>query len=559
MGASNMFPVDQLEKLNVPVTRLVTDSRAVRQGDTFVAYPGEKADGRQFIAQAIAQSANAVIYEAQHFVWDAAWQIPNLAVNDLRHKAGWLADAVYGTPSEKLQMIGVTGTNGKTTTSHWIAHALNDAGKRCALIGTLGNGFPGGNGIADALQASANTTPDAIHVHGLLADYLRAEAQAVAMEVSSHALAQGRVNGVRFDVALLTNLSRDHLDYHGDMESYAASKRKLFDWQELKFAVINLDDAFGAELAERMLQGDYCPANPHPNPNPNPPPMPSPQSSPARGRGGKRKKQLLIPAGEGANEALRAISTPEVIGYGLSDPALQLAERLGLRMVYGHLAEMSGQGLRLNVHSSWGGAQINSMLVGRFNASNLLGALAVLLVSDVTLDEAVQSLSKVQAVAGRMQRLGNASQPTVIVDYAHTPDALEKVLLALREVSAPAEGKLICVFGCGGDRDRGKRAMMGLVAEKFSDHCIVTSDNPRSEDPQRIIAEILGGMTAHNHEVIVERVAAIERGIGLARQCDTVLLAGKGHEDYQEINGVKYPFSDVTVAGRALQAWRAST
>ncbi len=506
MTLKNSTPLSDrslLDSLGVVVTRLVIDSRAVQHGDTFVAYPGEKTDGRQFIAQAIARGANAVIYEAQQFAWDDAWQIPNLAVSDLRHKAGWLADAVYGAPSENLQMIGITGTNGKTSTSHWIAHALSEAGKKCALIGTLGNGF------IEALQASANTTPDAIRVHGLLADYLRAGAQAVAMEVSSHALAQGRVNGVRFDVALLTNLSRDHLDYHGNMESYAASKRKLFDWEQLKDAVLNLDDAFGAELAGELCGGDV-----------------------------------------------------EVIGYGLSDPALQLAERLGLRMVYGHLAEMGGQGLRLDIHSSWGGAQINSALVGRFNAANLLGALAVLLVSGIELDKAAQSLGRAQAVAGRMQRVGSprqvggSAQPTVIVDYAHTPDALEKVLLALREVSAPAGGKLICVFGCGGDRDRGKRAMMGLVAEKFSDHCIVTSDNPRSEDPQRIIDEILGGMAARNHEVIAERAAAIERAIGLAQQCDTVLIAGKGHEDYQEINGVKYPFSDAAVANRTLQAWR---
>ncbi|HEU0234668.1 MAG TPA: UDP-N-acetylmuramoyl-L-alanyl-D-glutamate--2,6-diaminopimelate ligase [Gallionella sp.] len=528
------FPLEQLAGLNVPITRLVTDSRAVRQGDTFVAYPGEKTDGRQFIAQAIAQGANAVIWDAQHFVWDAAWQIPNLAVSDLRHKAGWLADAVYGAPSEKLRMVGITGTNGKTSTSHWIAHALNDAGKKCALIGTLGNGFVG------ALQLSANTTPDAIRVHGLLADYLSADAQAVAMEVSSHALAQGRVNGVRFDVALLTNLSRDHLDYHGDMESYAASKRKLFDWDQLKYAVLNLDDSFGAELAEQLQDGAF----------------PSPQSSPASGRGGEREVGQAGILSQDKNSQ-KQHSIPEVVGYGLSDAALQLAERLGLRMVYGCLAGMSGQGLRLNVHSSWGGAQINSALVGRFNAANLLGALAVLLVSGIELGEAAQSLSRVQAVAGRMQRLGGAGQPTVIVDYAHTPDALEKVLLALREVGASAGGKLICAFGCGGDRDRGKRAMMGLVAEKFSDHCIVTSDNPRSEEPQHIIAEILGGMTAHNHEIVIERAAAIERAIGLARQRDTVLLAGKGHEDYQEINGVKHPFSDVAVAEGALRIWRA--
>jgi len=505
--------LERLSQLNVPITRLVTDSREVRPGDTFVACPGEKADGRQFIAQALAQGATAVIYEelvsghppeARHFAWNDAWQIPSLAVRDLRHKAGGLADAVYGAPSEKLWMVGVTGTNGKTSTSHWIAHALNDAGRKCALIGTLGNGFAG------ALQPSANTTPDAIRVHGLLADYLHDGARAVAMEVSSHALAQGRVNGVRFDVALLTNLSRDHLDYHGDMESYAASKRRLFDWQELKFAVINLDDAFGAELAEELCGG-----------------------------------------------------SAEVIGYGLSDAALQLAEHLGLRMVYGHLAEMSGQGLRLEVYSSWGAARLNSGLVGRFNAANLLGALAVLLASGIELDEAAQSLGRVRAVAGRMQRVsvsgqpGSAGQPTVIVDYAHTPDALEKVLLALREASVPAGGDLICVFGCGGDRDRGKRPMMGRVAEKFSDHCIVTSDNPRSEDPQRIIGEILGGMTGDNHESVVERAAAIARAVELARQNDTVLIAGKGHEDYQEIGGVKHPFSDVSVAAQALEKWRA--
>jgi UDP-N-acetylmuramoyl-L-alanyl-D-glutamate--2,6-diaminopimelate ligase len=399
------WAVEQLRLLKIPVTRMVTDSRSVQPGDTFVAYPGEKTDGRQFIKDAIAQGANAVIWEAQHFVWNDSWQVPNLAVVDLRYKAGWLADAVYGGPSEKLLVVGITGTNGKTSSSHWIAHALNEAGRRCALIGTLGNGF------VEALQASANTTPDAIRVHGLLAEYLRDGAQAIAMEVSSHALTQGRANGVDFDVAMLTNLSRDHLDYHGDMQSYADAKRKLFDWQQLKFVVLNFDDAYGAELAEKLLDKDF-----------------------------------------------------EVIGYGLSDAGLQLAERLGLRMVYGNLLEMSGQGLKLAIHSSWGSAELSSGLVGRFNAANLLGSLAVLLVSGVALNDAVHSLCKVQPVAGRMQRLGNMQQPTVIVDYAHTPDALEKVLQTLREVGAAAGGKLYCVFGCGGDRDRGKRAMMGLVA-----------------------------------------------------------------------------------------------
>ena len=555
----HQWAAEQLAALQVPVTRLVTDSRSIQSGDTFVAYPGEKSDGRQFIAPAISQGANAVIYEkrvsghpweAQHFVWNEAWQVPNLAMADLRHKAGWLADAVYGAPSEKLWVVGITGTNGKTSTSHWIAHALNEAGRKCALIGTLGNGF------IDALQASANTTPDAIRVHGLLADYLSDGAQAVAMEVSSHALTQGRVNGMRFDVAMLTNLSHDHLDYHGDMQNYAAAKRKLFDWQQLEYAVLNLDDEFGTEMAENLRDGF--------------PSIPYPQSSPASGRGSEREMKYSI---------------PEVIGYGLrplskspslrsplaqagekaneksanpsSDTALQLAERMGLRMVYGNVLEMSGQGLRLAIHSSWGTAELNSTLVGRFNASNLLAALAVLLVSGISLKDAVRSLGEVQPVAGRMQRLGNAQQPTVIVDYAHTPDALEKVLQALREISAAAGGKVLCVFGCGGDRDRGKRAMMGLVAEKFSDYCIVTSDNPRNENPREIIAEIVSGMNESNHEIIVDRAAAIHCAIEQAQQGDTVLIAGKGHEDYQEIGGVKHPFNDVTVAQQALQTRHA--
>jgi len=542
------FPLERLEQLGVPVTRLVTDSRAVQPGDTFVACPGEKLDGRQFIAQAIAQGANAVIWESHDFTWNDVWQIPNLAIADLRHKAGWLAHAVYGMPTEKLWLVGVTGTNGKTSTGHWIAHALNDAGRKCALIGTLGNGFAG------KLEPGANTTPDAIRVHGLCADYLREGASAVAMEVSSHALAQGRVNGVRFDVALLTNLSRDHLDYHGDMERYAASKRKLFDWDSLRCVVLNLDDVFGVELAEQLVQGS---ASPSPLPNLALRPTAG-FAQPADSGGGKRtsRNPAYVPqAGEGANEPLRGYTTPEVIGYGMSDAALQLAERLGIRMVYGHLAGMSARGLSLNIHSSWGGARIDSALVGRFNAANLLGALAVLLAGDIALEAAAGSLGKVQAVAGRMQRLGGAGQPTVIVDYAHTPDALENVLLTLREVGG-ASSRVICVFGCGGERDRGKRPMMGRVAGRFADHCIVTSDNPRSEDPQHIIDEIVGGMDAGSREIVAERAAAIARAIGMARQDDTVLVAGKGHEDYQEIGAVRHPFRDADVAAQALATWR---
>ncbi len=479
-----------------PNTRLVTDSRRVKKGDAFLAYPGEKADGRNHIEQAILHGAGLVIYEERNFSWNQDWQVEHLPVSDLRHKAGYIADAVYGYPSEKLWMAGVTGTNGKTSTCHWIAQAMASLGKKCALIGTLGNGFAG------KLEPSVNTTPDVVLLHELLAQYLGLGASAVAMEVSSHALSQGRVNGVRFDVALLTNLSRDHLDYHGDMESYAAAKRKLFEWETLRHAVVNLDDAFGMETAVRLLEKEV-----------------------------------------------------EVIGYGLTDEALRFAERHGMRMVFGKLVKMSTDGLGIEVYSSWGMGELESRMLGKFNAANLLGVLGVLLAGDVSLNDALHALRNVEPAAGRMQRIGREGLPAVIVDYAHTPDALEKVLVALREMGV--NGKLYCVFGCGGDRDRGKRSMMGRVAEKFSDVCIVTSDNPRSEDPASIIEEIASEMEMGNHEIVIDRASAIERAILLADTCDTVLIAGKGHEDYQEVRGFRLPFSDADVALKALSSWPA--
>ncbi|MGE5758027.1 MAG: UDP-N-acetylmuramoyl-L-alanyl-D-glutamate--2,6-diaminopimelate ligase [Sideroxydans sp.] len=490
------FQLDDLKALGADITRLVSDSRAVQPGDTFVAYPGIQADGRHFIAQAIARGTNAVIWDAHDFKWNSEWKVPNLAVHDLRHQAGLIANHVYGQPSQKLWMVGVTGTNGKTSCSHWLATTLSALGRKSAILGTLGNGFPG------SLSATANTTPDALIVHGLLAGYAQQGAQAAVMEVSSHALTQGRVNGVHFDVALLTNLTRDHLDYHGDMQSYAAAKRRLFDWAQLKYAVINLDDAFGAELAEQL------------------------QDTPV-----------------------------EVIGYGMSDESLKLTERLGLRTVYGSLTQMDAQGLALQLHTSWGAAAMQSRLIGRFNASNLLGALAVLLVSDVEIGDAVRELGLQSAVAGRMQTLGGRDVPAVVVDYAHTPDALEKVLLTLREVTEPSGGRVICVFGCGGDRDRGKRPMMGTVASKFADVRIITSDNPRSEEPRAIIDAIIVGMEGE-FQVIEDRASAIKHAVATAEPGDTVLLAGKGHEDYQEIKGVRHPFSDVEIARSALSAWK---
>lgn len=490
----NALRLDELGSLGVAITRLVADSRDVQAGDTFVAYPGEQSDGRRHIAQAIERGANAVLCEARDLQWNADWRVPHLAVRDLRRQAGFIADQVYGQPSRRLRMVGVTGTNGKTSISHWLAKSLSALEKKCALIGTLGNGFP------DALQAGANTTPDALKVHELLAQFARQDAQAAVMEVSSHALAQGRVNGVHFDVALLTNLSRDHLDYHGDMQHYAAAKRKLFEWEQLGHAVLNLDDPFGRKLAQSLA-----------------------------GRPAK------------------------VVGYGLQEEARRLADRLGIRLLRGDLIRADAQGFSLQLHSAWGEAELNSKLLGKFNASNLLGALAVLLVSGIELADAVRELGAQKAVAGRMQTLGGRETPTVVVDYAHTPDALENVLCTLREVSAP-DGRLICVFGCGGDRDRGKRPMMGKVAERFADVRILTSDNPRGEDPLAIIAEITQGMTGES-KVIADRARAISETIAAAQPGDTVLIAGKGHEAYQEINGVRQPFSDVEMARRALSVW----
>jgi UDP-N-acetylmuramoyl-L-alanyl-D-glutamate--2,6-diaminopimelate ligase len=303
-------------------------------------------------------------------------------------------------------------------------------------------------------------------------------------------------------VALLTNLTRDHLDYHGDMQSYAAAKRRLFDWEQLKHAVLNLDDDFGADLAEQLQDAGV-----------------------------------------------------EVIGYGLDDESRQLAGRFGIRMVHGTLTQMDAQGLALHLHTSWGMAQLQSKLIGRFNAANLLGALAVLLVSGVELEDAVHELGLQKAVPGRMQSMGGKDVPAVVVDYAHTPDALEKVLLTLREVTAPSGGDVICVFGCGGDRDRGKRPMMGTVASKFADVRIITNDNPRNEEPRAIIDAIVMGMEG-DYQIIEDRAKAIAHAIAKARAIDTVLLAGKGHEDYQEIKGVRHPFSDAEIAHRALSVWK---
>ena len=459
-GVSVTF-LQQLEQLGARVTRLTADSRKVAPGVAFAAYPGERQDGRAFIPHAIERGGNAVLWERANFKWQPDWRIANIGVDQLRDHVGDIASAVYGHPSEKLWMLGVTGTNGKTSVSHWLAQCLAAHGKSTAVLGTLGNGF------LNALEPAVNTTPDAIELQEKLAAYCERGAESVAMEVSSHGLAQGRVNGVLFDVALFTNLSRDHLDYHGDMESYGAAKAKLFEMPGLHYGVINLDDEFGRVLATRLEKNNV--------------PM---------------------------------------IGYTIAD-----AHRSGASILRASKLQFSGDGLRFDVRSPWGSTTVQAPVFGRFNAYNVLAVMGGLIASDVSLEMAARLVAGIRAVQGRMQRLGGSQQPLVLIDYAHTPDALEKTLTAARELTTT--GKLICVFGCGGNRDTGKRPVMGEIAQRLADQVVLTSDNPRDEDPQTILADIRAGMT-RDCDVIPDRAKAIAQSIRQAGASDVILIAGKG-------------------------------
>lgn len=475
------------------MTGLSADSRNLVAGESFLAYPGSRCDGRDFIPQALERGAAAVFWEREGFEWNPGWRVPNLAVDGLRGLAGHLAHEVYGRPSEKLWTIGVTGTNGKTSCSHWIAEACEACGARTAVVGTLGTGFPG------KLDAGVNTTPDAVLLHRSLAQLLAAGAQGVAMEVTSIGLDQGRVNGVAFGAALFTNLSRDHIDYHGDMESYARAKQRLFETPNLAHAVLNLDDVQGVRLAQMLSGGSVSRA-----------------------------------------------------GYSCIAGAAARADLE--RYVEAHEIDVAAGGIAFTVRSSWGEARIRSPLLGRFNVSNLLGVLTTMLVSGVPFEKAATTLADLQPVTGRMQRLGGSGRPVVVIDYAHTPDALEKTLVALKDVARASNGRLIVVFGCGGDRDRGKRPLMGAVASRHAESIVVTSDNPRGEDPASIIAEVAAAVSIP-HEEIEDRRAAISQAIASASAKDVVLLAGKGHETYQEVAGRRVPFSDALEAERALSRW----
>lgn len=477
--------MSMLTNFNQQFLGVTADSRKVQAGSLFLAYPGAKSDGRDFIPQAIQAGATAVLWEKDGFTWDAEWQVQNLSVSGLKSQVGEIAAEYYDHPSSKLSMIGVTGTNGKTSVSQWVAQCLAILDKKTAVLGTIGNGFVGKE--ANALAEATNTTPDAILLQEMLANYLKQGADAVAMEVSSHGLDQGRVSGVAFDIAILTNLSRDHLDYHQTMEAYAAAKQKLFDWQGLSMAILNVDDAFGQSVAQSLKQ---------------------------------KNKPFMT--------------------YGIGSGDICATE-----------LKLNDAGLRMQVKTPKGNALIKASVLGRFNAYNVLAVLGAMLALDVSLANAVAAIAQIKPVLGRMQQFGGGELPLVVIDYAHTPDALEKVLSTLKE-QVPATNKLICVFGCGGDRDAGKRPLMGSIAHQLADNVVVTSDNPRSENSQAIIQQIMAGMTGV-YAVEPDREAAISMAVRAASKGDIVLVAGKGHEDYQEIAGVKYPFSDALVAQAALK------
>ena len=468
-------------RIKTPLKSITTDSRKVQAGSLFLAYPGETSDGRNHIADAIKKGASAVLWDSQGFKWNPDWDIENQPIKQLKLQASKIASQFYSNPSAKLWMIGVTGTNGKTSITQWISQCFNYLQRKTAVIGTLGNGLP------NQLTETSNTTPDAVLLQSMLADYVQQEVEIVAMEVSSHGLHQGRVRGINFDVAVLSNLTRDHLDYHQTFEAYAAAKRSLFEYSGLKYAVLNCEDPFGQAL-----------------------------------------EQDLKKAGKA------------VLTYGIARGDVQAVD-----------VQFENTYFTFNATTPFGNAPVKVNLVGRFNVYNVLAVLATLLTSKISLADAIEAISHIESAKGRMQMLGGNGVPLVVVDYAHTPDALEKVLETLK---AQASSKLICIFGCGGNRDKGKRPEMGKVATRLADAVVVTSDNPRDEAPEAIIEEIIKGMR-NNFMVEQDRAKAILVGILSAKPGDIVLIAGKGHEEYQEVKGKRHHFSDIEQAKDVLKIY----
>lgn len=483
------LPADLAELV---VGGLQLDSRAIATGDAFIALPGETVDGRQFISSAIERGAVVVLSHSEQSdlrIESCENDTPIVHLPGLSERCSQIAARFYGEPSAEMTVVGITGTNGKTTCSQLLAQLSALLGRSSGVMGTLGFGLAG-----QPLTETGFTTVDAVATQACLADLQKQGAKLVAMEVSSHSLCQGRVAGVKFDTALYTNLSRDHLDYHGTMDAYAAAKQQLFMMPGLRCAVFNIDDpreaAMSTNLAEQV----------------------------------------------------------KVLRYSLSNSRAD---------VYTQNIRYTAQGIEADLFTPWGQGQLRCQLLGTFNLSNLLGAIAVMGAQGALLEQLLPLLPQLQPVTGRMQRIlstgraANASTDIqVIVDYAHTPDALEKSLAAVRQ---HCTGRLWCVFGCGGDRDRGKRAEMAAAAEAGADQVVVTSDNPRTESPTQIITDIMQGFSSSAQTTVVEdRADAINRAIEEAAPGDILLIAGKGHEDYQIIGHEKRPFSDIETARCAL-------
>ncbi len=472
----------------VPVTGISSDSRSLQRGDLFLACGGDNSHGLDYVGDALTAGVAAIAWDAETSdAPDAGIGKPMIAVPGLARHLGEIANRFYGRPSESLQVFGVTGTNGKTTVAWLAAQCCERLGIRCGYLGTLGSG------VGEIEVGKGMTTPGAIELHGRLAEFRDAGAAASAIEVSSHALAQNRVDGVAFDTVMFTNLSRDHLDYHGDMKRYGEAKAKLFLECRAKSRIINLDTDFGAELAGRCGQ-----------------------------------------------DVITVSTRFDRVANGRP-------------YVFVRSVVARDNGSLVRVSSSWGEGEIELPLPGDFNVANAVLVLAGMLNKRVSIEDACEVLEGTSAPPGRMQRVGNvAGLPAVYVDYVHTPAALEGALRALR---SHCKGRLWCVFGCGGERDAGKRPQMGHAAERRADHVVITSDNPRGEDPQAIIEGIVAGLEKPARATVIDdRAAAIAWTIANAADNDVVLLAGKGHEDYQLLADGRIDFSDFAAARAALDA-----
>ena len=481
------------------VRALTTDSREVAAGDAFIAWPGCAVDGRQFVPQALMAGASACLVEAEGAgAFEGLDRAEVAAMADLKAKTGLLASAFMDSPSQRLNVIAVTGTNGKTSTAWWVAQGLSSLGQRCGLIGTLGVGEPPSPLQPSTITFTGMTTPGPVTVQAGFKRFADAGFSACALEATSIGIKEHRLAGTRIDTALFTNLTQDHLDYHGSMAAYWDAKRELFSWPGLRAAVINIDDAHGVQLAQSL-------------------------------RGGALDVWTYSTSGEAR---LRASN----IGYGTGNRA---------------------GGLGFDLCEGDATVAVKTQMIGDYNVANLLATIGGLRASGVSLTDAAATCALLTPVPGRMQRVASdAAGPQVVVDYAHTPDALEKALLALHPFAAERGGALWCVFGCGGNRDAGKRPLMGALAQRLAQRVVITSDNPRHEAPAFILLQIVAGLAGSQErvKVIDDRRAAIAHAVRNAGARDVILVAGKGHEDYQEVRGVKHPFSDVDEAAAALRA-----